>query len=52
MSTALDQVLVERPDAGVVEMGLPDGPTRGAFHLATHGATKVTGQAAAEVLAG
>jgi beta-N-acetylhexosaminidase len=52
MSTALDQALAARPDAGVVEMGLPDGPVRGAFHLATHGATRVTGQAAAEVLAG
>jgi beta-N-acetylhexosaminidase len=52
MSAALDRVLAARPDAGVVEMGLPDGPVRGAFHLATHGATRVTGQAAAEVLAG
>ena len=52
MSSALDLILAARPDAGVVEMGLPDGPTRGAFHLATHGATQVTGQAAAEVLAG
>jgi beta-N-acetylhexosaminidase len=33
-------------------MGLPDGPTRGAFHLATHGATRVTAQAAADLLAG
>ena len=52
MTAALDRVLAARPDAGVVEMGLPDGPVRGAFHLATHGATRVTGQAAAEVLAG
>ncbi|MEV6608192.1 glycoside hydrolase family 3 N-terminal domain-containing protein [Kutzneria sp. NPDC051319] len=52
MTAALDRILAARPDAGLVEMGLPDGPTRGAFHLATHGATRVTGQAAAEVLAG
>jgi beta-N-acetylhexosaminidase len=52
MSAALDRILAARPDVGVVEMGLPDGPSRGAFHLATHGATRVTGQAAAEVLAG
>jgi beta-N-acetylhexosaminidase len=52
MGAALDQILAARPDAGVVEMGLPGGPARGAFHIATHGATRVTGQAAAELLAG
>jgi beta-N-acetylhexosaminidase len=52
VSAAVGRLLAVRPDAGVVEMGLPDGPTLGAFHIATHGATRVCGQAAAEVLTG
>jgi beta-N-acetylhexosaminidase len=52
MSAALDRITAARPDAGVVEMGLPGDTSHGVFHLATHGATKVSGQAAAEVLAG
>ncbi|MFF7727232.1 glycoside hydrolase family 3 protein [Streptomyces sp. NPDC008001] len=52
MSAALDRVLGARPDAVVVEMGVPGADSPGAVHLATHGATRVSGQAAAELLAG
>ena len=43
--------LAIRPDAVVVEMGLPEVVV-GAVHLATYGATRACGLAAAEVLAG
>ncbi|MEU6351628.1 glycoside hydrolase family 3 protein [Streptomyces sp. NPDC047072] len=52
MSTALDVLLRERPDTIVVEMGVPQAPARGALHIATHGAARVCGRAAAEVVAG
>ncbi|MGW0755249.1 glycoside hydrolase family 3 protein [Streptomyces sp. NPDC002814] len=52
MSEALDTVLQERPDTIVVEMGVPQAPPRGALHIATHGAARVCGRAAAEVIAG
>ncbi|MFJ6541414.1 glycoside hydrolase family 3 protein [Streptomyces sp. NPDC091385] len=52
MSAALDTLLAARPDTVVVEMGVPQAPARGALHLATHGAARVCGQAAAEVVAG
>ncbi|CAM5410008.1 glycoside hydrolase family 3 protein [Streptomyces abikoensis] len=52
MAEALDRLLGARPDAVVVEMGVPGASAPGAVHLATHGATRVSGQAAAELLAG
>ena len=52
MARALDTVLRTRPDTIVVEMGLPQSPPRGALHIATHGAARVCGRAAAEIIAG
>lgn len=52
MGTALDVLLAARPDTIVVEMGVPQAPARGALHIATHGAARVCGRAAAEVIAG
>jgi beta-N-acetylhexosaminidase len=51
ISETLTHTLAVRPDAVVVEMGLPQSVT-GGVHLATYGATAACGQAAAEVLAG
>lgn len=48
---AVAELLAVRPDAIVVEMGIPMA-VLGATHLATYGATRVAGQAAAERLAG
>ncbi|WP_327343611.1 glycoside hydrolase family 3 protein [Streptomyces europaeiscabiei] len=52
MTTALDTLLTTRPDTIVVEMGVPQSPPRGSLHIATHGAARVCGRAAAEVIAG
>ncbi|MDF3297956.1 glycoside hydrolase family 3 protein [Streptomyces tropicalis] len=52
MAAALDTLLAARPDTVVVEMGVPEAAPRGALHLATHGAARVCGLAAAEVIAG
>ncbi|MFD7130058.1 glycoside hydrolase family 3 protein [Streptomyces sp. NPDC059894] len=52
MAAALDTLLAARPDTLVVEMGVPQAAPRGALHLATHGAARVCGRAAAEVIAG
>lgn len=52
MTDALAALLDARPDTVVVEMGLPQAPPRGALHIATHGAARVCGRAAAEVIAG
>ncbi|WP_455356002.1 glycoside hydrolase family 3 protein [Streptomyces sp. SYSU K217416] len=52
MAGALDALLDARPDTVVVEMGVPQAPPRGALHIATHGAARVCGRAAAEVIAG
>ncbi|WP_055492486.1 glycoside hydrolase family 3 protein [Streptomyces sp. TP-A0356] len=52
MAGALDTLLAERPDTIVVEMGVPQAAPRGALHIATHGAARVCGRAAAEVIAG
>ncbi|MCW7942171.1 sugar hydrolase [Streptomyces hygroscopicus] len=52
MAGALDKLLAERPDTIVVEMGVPQAAPRGALHIATHGAARVCGRAAAEVIAG
>ncbi|GAA2210151.1 glycoside hydrolase family 3 N-terminal domain-containing protein [Nonomuraea monospora] len=51
-SEALRHLLSARPDAVVVEMGLPVRSDLGAVHVATHGSAVVCGQAAAEVLTG
>ncbi|MEU8813189.1 glycoside hydrolase family 3 protein [Actinoplanes sp. NPDC048796] len=48
---ALTTWLASRPDAIVVEMGLPV-TILGAVHIATYGATRACGQAAAELIAG
>ncbi|MEU9993545.1 glycoside hydrolase family 3 protein [Streptomyces sp. NPDC048045] len=50
MGTALDALLAARPDTVVVEMGVPQAPPRGALHIATHGAARVCGVAAAEAV--
>ncbi|PZG37135.1 sugar hydrolase [Spongiactinospora gelatinilytica] len=50
--SALDHLLAARPDAVVVEMGLPGRRDLGAVHIATHGSARVCGLAAAEVLSG
>ncbi|MFG2024039.1 glycoside hydrolase family 3 protein [Streptomyces sp. NPDC048825] len=52
MASALDTLLAARPDTIVVEMGVPQATPRGALHIATHGAARVCGRAAAEVIAG
>ncbi|MDV7218903.1 glycoside hydrolase family 3 protein [Streptomyces prunicolor] len=52
MAATLDTLLAARPDTVVVEMGVPQAPPRGALHIATHGAARVCGHAAAEVIAG
>ncbi|MFF9900009.1 glycoside hydrolase family 3 protein [Streptomyces longispororuber] len=52
MSRALTGLVSRRPDALVVEMGVPAGDRVGAVHLTTYGATRVSGIAVAEVLAG
>jgi beta-N-acetylhexosaminidase len=52
MAQALDALLAARPDTVVVEMGVPGSPPAGSLHIATHGAARVCGRAAAEVVAG
>ncbi|GHH81715.1 sugar hydrolase [Streptomyces sulfonofaciens] len=52
MSAALDTLLAARPDTVVVEMGVPQAAPRGPLHIATHGAARVCGMAAAEVISG
>ncbi|MCK2219603.1 glycoside hydrolase family 3 protein [Actinomadura sp. ATCC 31491] len=49
---ALRHLLSARPDAVVVEMGLPARSDLGAVHVATYGSARVCGQAAAEALTG
>ncbi|EFE66539.1 MULTISPECIES: glycoside hydrolase family 3 protein [Streptomyces] len=50
MRTALDTLLAADPDTVVVEMGVPQASPRGAPHIATHGAARVCGVAAAEAV--
>lgn len=50
MARALDGLLAARPDTVVVEMGIPQSAPRGSLHVATHGASRVCGQAAAEAV--
>ncbi|MEV4872960.1 glycoside hydrolase family 3 protein [Streptomyces syringium] len=52
MAQALGALVTARPDTVVVEMGLNQAPSVGALHIATHGAARVCGLAAAEVIAG
>ncbi|MEU6852892.1 glycoside hydrolase family 3 protein [Actinacidiphila alni] len=52
MGHALAELADARPDAIVVEMGLPGATAPGAAQIFTHGATAASGVAAAEVLAG
>jgi beta-N-acetylhexosaminidase len=57
MANAVDAIVAERPDAVVVELGLPYGRTgelvsRGVTVIATYGAALVSSRAAAEVLTG
>ncbi|WP_405998592.1 glycoside hydrolase family 3 protein [Streptomyces sp. NBC_00829] len=52
MADALDALIAARPDTVVVEMGVDRAAPRGALHIATHGAARVCGRAAAEVIAG
>jgi beta-N-acetylhexosaminidase len=50
MAEALDTLIASRPDTIVVEMGVPQAPPQGTLHIATHGAAKACGQAAAQTL--
>ncbi|MGW1108389.1 glycoside hydrolase family 3 protein [Streptomyces sp. NPDC002540] len=50
MTEALDALVAKRPDTVVVEMGVPQAAPRGALHIATHGAARVCGLAAAEII--
>ncbi|MGA5192157.1 glycoside hydrolase family 3 protein [Streptomyces exfoliatus] len=52
MTQALDSLVAARPDTVVVEMGLNEAEPRGALHIATHGAARVCGRAAAEAVVG
>lgn len=52
MADALASLIAARPDTVVVEMGVPQAPPTGALHIATHGAARVCGRAAAEVITG
>jgi beta-N-acetylhexosaminidase len=57
MANAVDAIVAERPDVVVVELGLPYGRTdelvaRGVTVIATYGAARVCGLAAAEALTG
>jgi beta-N-acetylhexosaminidase len=51
MSAAIRQAIAARPDAIVVEMGVPAAPV-GAIQIATYGASAACAAAAAELLAG
>lgn len=50
MAQALAALLEQRPQTVVVEMGVPQAPPSGALHIATHGAARVCGEAAAEAI--
>ncbi|MFG2298763.1 glycoside hydrolase family 3 protein [Streptomyces sp. NPDC048603] len=52
MAAAVAELVAARPDTVVVEMGLPRAEPAGALYIATHGAARVCGRAAAEVIAG
>ncbi|MFJ2767875.1 glycoside hydrolase family 3 protein [Streptomyces sp. NPDC087300] len=50
MSDALKTLVSARPDTVVVEMGVPQSAPTGALHVATRGAARVCGEAAAEAI--
>ncbi|MFD5343157.1 glycoside hydrolase family 3 protein [Streptomyces anulatus] len=50
MSRALAELTAARPDAVLVEMGLPGATAAGAAQVFTHGASAVSGRAGAEAL--
>ncbi|KMO98744.1 glycoside hydrolase family 3 protein [Streptomyces roseus] len=52
MAQAMAALVEARPETVVVEMGVPRAEPRGALHIATHGASRVCGRAAAELIAG
>lgn len=52
MTDALQALVAARPDTIVVEMGVPQAEPVGALHIATHGAARVCGRAAAEAITG
>lgn len=52
MAETLESLVAARPDTIVVEMGVPQSPPAGALHIATRGAARVCGRAAAELIAG
>ncbi|WP_244501235.1 glycoside hydrolase family 3 protein [Streptomyces sp. TP-A0874] len=52
MAEALGALVAARPETVVVEMGVPGARPTGALHIATHGAARVCGRAAAEVILG
>ncbi|TDC31330.1 glycoside hydrolase family 3 protein [Micromonospora sp. 15K316] len=51
MRSAVRRAMAARPDAVVVELGVPELVV-GAVHVATHGATRAAGRAVAELLTG
>ncbi|MFF5445082.1 glycoside hydrolase family 3 protein [Streptomyces sp. NPDC012888] len=52
MTAAVAALVAARPDTVVVEMGLPRAEPAGAVYVATYGASRACGRAAAEALAG
>lgn len=52
MAAVLDGILAARPDTAVVEMGVNHAEPTGSPHIATYGAARVCGRAAAEALTG
>ncbi|MFF1377241.1 glycoside hydrolase family 3 protein [Streptomyces sp. NPDC058308] len=52
MADALTTLVSARPDTVVVEMGVPQSAPTGAIHIATRGASRVCGEAAAEAVTG
>ncbi|MFD4629505.1 glycoside hydrolase family 3 protein [Streptomyces sp. NPDC058284] len=52
MADALTTLVSARPDTVVVEMGVPQAAPTGAIHIATRGASRVCGEAAAEAITG
>jgi beta-N-acetylhexosaminidase len=50
MAEALASLVGARPDTVVVEMGVPQSPPTGSLYVATHGAARVCGEAAAEAI--
>lgn len=52
MADILDGILAARPGTAVVEMGVNHAEPTGSPHIATYGAARVCGRAAAETLTG